>query len=247
VTLDTELLRISPGPLLVASDFDGTLAPIVAHPEDARGNERALRAMARLATHPRHTVAIVSGRRLDELQQLTGSPHGIELIGEHGNVQAGHETAPHPELPQLEAAVRAVVSSVDGAVVEVKKYSVAFHYRQVAEEDAVDALAELREVCARRPGVSMIEGKKVFEMGLTGRDKGDAVMNLATEIGADAVLFIGDDTTDETVFSRLGPGDVGVKVGEGPTSAGYRIDDVEAVADLLECLEGLASSLDQPD
>ena len=49
--------------------------------------------------------------------------------------------------------------------------------------------------------------------------KGAAIDTLRTRLGADAVLFVGDDVTDETAFVRLRPGDVGVKVGEGETAA----------------------------
>ena len=66
--------------------------------------------------------------------------------------------------------------------------------------------------------------------------KGAAIDTLRTRLGADAVLFVGDDVTDETAFARLRPGDVGVKVGEGETAAEYRVSTPEDVTDVLEAL-----------
>jgi len=66
--------------------------------------------------------------------------------------------------------------------------------------------------------------------------KGAAIDTLRGRLGADAVLFVGDDVTDETAFTRLRPGDVGVKVGEGDTAAEYRVGTPEDVTELLETL-----------
>jgi trehalose 6-phosphate phosphatase len=85
------------------------------------------------------------------------------------------------------------------------------------------------------------EGKKVFELHVTARNKGDAVAELKSATDADVVIFVGDDSTDESVFERLDAGDIGIKVGEGVTAAEFRIPDIEAVARLLEDLVGVLS------
>jgi trehalose-phosphatase len=83
----------------------------------------------------------------------------------------------------------------------------------------------------RHPEVGVIEGKKVVELTTAARTKGDAILELA---GGRPALYIGDDTTDETVFAVLGPLDVGIKVGEGETEAPYRVEDVDGVVTILE-------------
>ena len=93
--------------------------------------------------------------------------------------------------------------------------------------------------------ITVRHGKKVVELLLVTTDKGRALETVRGTVGAGAVLFLGDDITDENVFSRLGADHVGVKVGDGPTSAPHRVDDVEAVADLLERLDALAGGFDE--
>jgi len=89
---------------------------------------------------------------------------------------------------------------------------------------------------AQLPGVESTAGKAVLEMAVVQVSKGAAIDTLRTRLGADAVLFVGDDVTDETAFARLRPGDVGVKVGEGETAAEYRVSAPEDVTEVLETL-----------
>jgi trehalose 6-phosphate phosphatase len=85
-----------------------------------------------------------------------------------------------------------------------------------------------------------MEGKAVVELSVVEASKGAAVRALRERLGVDAVLFAGDDVTDETALSTLEPDrDVGVKVGEGPTAAAHRVADPEAVAALLTELADL--------
>jgi trehalose 6-phosphate phosphatase len=76
-------------------------------------------------------------------------------------------------------------------------------------------------------------------VAVTDADKGSAVRRLATEIGAQGVLYLGDDVTDEDVFRVLGADDVGIKVGAGETAAAHRVPDPPAVRALLEQLADL--------
>jgi trehalose 6-phosphate phosphatase len=82
-------------------------------------------------------------------------------------------------------------------------------------------------------GVDSTEGKAVIDLAVLKVSKGAAVDLLRERLRPDAVLFVGDDVTDETVFTRLRPGDVGIKVGEGDTAAAHRVDGPEDVAALL--------------
>ncbi len=225
------------GHLLVVSDFDGTLAPIAAHPGDAVPNPRALAALLRLASRPGVTVAVVSGRGRDDLDRILGPAPGVILVGEHGNDYGDHSDSVERGVPEIRSELESAAAAVPGSQLEVKRHSVAFHYRNARQEDADRVLGGLRRWAAGRANVTIIEGKKILELSVATRSKGDAVVDLIAESGAGRVLFIGDDTTDETVFAALRPGDIGVKVGPGDTAADYRVEDVEAVADLFESLD----------
>lgn len=88
----------------------------------------------------------------------------------------------------------------------------------------------------------MILGKEVVELLVGDGDKGTAIADRRRRVGATAVVFLGDDTTDEDVLRTLVAGDVGVKVGEGATAAEFRVDDPDGVADVLEALAGARSN-----
>jgi trehalose 6-phosphate phosphatase len=217
--------------LLVACDFDGTLAPIVNDPDDATVLPEALAALHRLGRLPRTTVAIVSGRLRRELVDRFGEDDFI-LVGEHG-ADSGSDAPPEPEsLTKAREIVDKVHRETPGSRIEHKTMSVVFHYRQV-EEDPEPALTELREAAAGLPDLEVMEGKAVLEISVPHDDKGDVILALRERFGADAILFLGDDVTDETVFPRLGPSDLGVKVGPEETAAGARVADPAEVGEFL--------------
>lgn len=220
--------------LLVACDFDGTLAPIVDDPDDATVLPEALAALHRLARLPRTTVAIVSGRLRRQLVDRFGENDFI-LVGEHG-ADSGRDAPPEPEsLSKAREIVDEVHRRTPGSRIEHKTMSVVFHYRQV-EEDPEPVLTELREAAGDLPDLEVMEGKAVLEISIPHEDKGDVVLALRERFGADAVLFLGDDVTDETVFPRLGPPDLGIKVGPGETAAAARVADPVEVAEFLASL-----------
>lgn len=246
--LERELERIAAAStLLVASDFDGTLSPIVNDPAIAAPLEPAVHALVALADLPGTHVAVVSGRGLDDLRSRARVPGHVHLIGGHGAEVA---SLPGLTLPPARAALRErllselarIAESAAGFVVEPKPASVAFHYRNAAPEAANRAVDRIRRLAARAEGVSVMEGKKVIELAVAEGDKGTALRRLARSLGADAVFYVGDDVTDEDAFAILGPDDLGIKVGEGPTAATVSIEDPAAVAAVLERLHHLRST-----
>ena len=90
------------------------------------------------------------------------------------------------------------------------------------------------------PGVHLRPGSKVVELSVLGANKGEALASLRQGASADAAVFIGDDVTDEDAFAvLLGPADLAVKVGPGPTRAPHRVADTGEVAEVLAVLAGL--------
>jgi len=224
--------------LLVASDFDGTLAEIVEDPDLATPLARSKAALEALAVMDGTTVAVISGRRRADLVERFDQARFI-LIGEHG---ADHGDGMGPESPALAAArqlVDDVARATPGSRVEHKTRSVGFHYRLVTEPDAV--VEDLRRRAATIGGLKVVNGKKIVELTDSPIDKGVALSDLKRETGADRVLFMGDDVTDETAFATLGPRDFGVHVGLGPSLANVTVPDPSTLADLIETLVALRS------
>jgi trehalose 6-phosphate phosphatase len=221
--------------LVVALDFDGTLAPIVAVPADARALPAALDAIHGLAALPGTTVVLVSGRALADLAAVSGLGPPVRLIGSHG-LEPDDDPVPlddaQPErLDRLNAEVDALVDGAPGVRTERKPAGVAVHVRGAAPDVGTRVLDALREGPAAAPGIVTTPGKAVLDLAVTDVNKGIALDRMR---GAAAVFFAGDDVTDETAFALLRPGDIGVKVGDGDTAATHRVADPTALAELLE-------------
>ena len=230
-------------------DYDGTLTPIVSHPEDAWLPESMRETLRSLAG--RVPVAILSGRDLDDVR---GRVHvdGIVYAGSHGFDIAGagglHRELGAAYLPVLGAAereLREALDEVPGAQLERKHFSVAAHYRNVNENDAVAVAQAVDAVAARHRELRQINGKKVYEL-LPDIDwnKGKAVLwlleTLELERGKAFPIFIGDDRTDEDAFSALKERGVGILVSEEPqtTAASYWLKNPEEVESFLQKIAG---------
>lgn len=214
--------------VLVGIDFDGTIAPIVDHPGDAVPDQRAVEVLTDLAERPDIEVAVVSGRSLDDLRLRLGDVPGATFVGEHGN-DIGFESIEDPLITEAAAMIDALAEGL-GATVERKPRSVTFHYRNLGEEEGEKALVRIRAWAQDRSELRILEGKKVIELSTATRNKGDVIRELA---GPASIIYIGDDITDESVFEILGPDDIGVKVGDGPTAATHRVADVDGVVKIL--------------
>ncbi len=233
------LARIARVPhLLITCDYDGTLAPIVENPSDAAPLPEAVAALRALANLPQTKVAVVSGRALRDLAVLSRLPSEIHLVGSHGSefdVGFVHQLGPEAtELrTRLQSTLRPLVAEHPGAHLEAKPASVAVHTRGADRQVAADLTEQIDAGPASWPGVQVTRGKEVIELSVVETDKGTALDTLRSQLGASAVLFIGDDVTDENGFAHLHGPDVGVKVGDGATRAGHRVADPLAVARLL--------------
>jgi trehalose-phosphatase len=239
--------------LLVATDFDGVVAPLQRDPLSVRPTEGVMDDLRALADLPGVAVALVSGRDLAMLTRLSGirADEPVTLIASHGaestsaavrSAMAGAAVEPEDRdrLALLRDEVEALVAERHPlARVELKAAGVVVHTRGLSRSEAEAALAEARGLGAAHDGVRVLEGKSVVELSISAADKGSALLALAEDVGADARVYLGDDVTDEDAFARLtAPTDVTVKVGEGATAARHRISDTAAVAafvaDLLE-------------
>jgi len=245
--LDERLNALAQVPvLLVASDYDGTVAPIVDDPSRARPHRESVVAMRMLSAMPQTHVAIISGRALRDLAELAGAPQDVHLVGSHGSeFDLDFATSLPPEAAKLRDhlldELKEIAGRGNGFHIETKPASVAFHFRNADEETAREAVEAVLQGPASTEGVFTKEGKKVVELGVVSTDKGTALETIRRRVGASAVIFFGDDDTDEDAFATLKGPDVAVKVGDGETVATYRVDGPHEVARVLARLSELRS------
>lgn len=230
--------------LLVAMDFDGTMAPLVDHAGDARALPRASAAFAGLAALPRTTTALISGRALESLRAVAFPPEDTLLIGSHGAevwMGPGSSTLVLDDgqrelLADVREVLEGIVEHAPGTLLEDKPAGVVLHTRLAAADVAADAVAAARAVLQDRPGVFLKTGNRVLETSVVHASKGDGISFLRQATGATAVVFAGDDTTDEDALGELVPGDLGVKVGLDFTQAEFRVESPVHVCEFLEAL-----------
>ena len=233
--------------LLVALDFDGTLAPFVDSPEKARALPEARLAVERLLEVSHTTVAFVSGRAVDSLQRASEAPMSVLLVGSHGAEYRFDGVDAHPSLDAedvkhvsaLRHAFAGFAEAHPGARIEQKPAGFAVHTRGLDEDSSFAAEDAARRIVADvYPEATVRDGKDVLEFSVLSATKGDAILHLRDYTGATAVLYAGDDVTDEDAFKVLVDGDLALKSGEGPTVAPFR---VEAPADVAAVLDRLAA------
>ncbi|RJQ82635.1 trehalose-phosphatase [Pseudonocardiaceae bacterium YIM PH 21723] len=244
IELRRALIEIARTPrLLVACDYDGTLAPIVEDPNAAHPNPESVRALRSLATLTATTTALISGRALRDLATLSRLPSEVLLVGSHGSeFDAGFVHDLQPEAKKLHerlcGELEKIISGAVGVHLETKPASIAVHVRRAEKAVGQPVLDAVRTGPATWDGVDVTEGKEVIELAVVQTDKGHALDVLRHQVAATAAIFIGDDVTDERAFKRLHGPDLGIKVGDGETLAEYRIADTEqcsiALAYLLE-------------
>jgi trehalose-phosphatase len=242
--------------ILLAMDFDGTLAPIVEDPDAAEPIPLAVDAIKALAGLPHTHVAVISGRPLDELRRLIDHLEGVALVGSHGaeidesdlvadDDQLGPVGDDDDLLDDAEAqllayvrdAVEDIVETHPGTVLEEKPAAVVLHTRRADREAAIAATSDCLQGPGSWPDVHVLRGKEVVELAVTDVTKGRALRRLRSDLGLEAggVFFAGDDTTDERAFAVLDDdaGDVTVKVGSGRTAARHRVAGPRDLAELL--------------
>ncbi|MCH9687941.1 MAG: trehalose-phosphatase [Deltaproteobacteria bacterium] len=227
-------------------DYDGTLTPVRARPQDAVLADDTRQLIRRLAE--RCFVAVVTGRGLADVQAQVDLP-SIVYAANHGLEISGPAIAfeVDPSLRATFAALRpevdALVEGIEGVVVEHKGFSIAIHFR-LAPPDRVDALlAGVDAIEAAHPTLRKGTGKKVVELRpALDWHKGAAVRWLCEQLAARGPrprpLMLGDDRTDEDALQVVREDGVGIFVGQPQwiTAAHYSLRDPAAVAQLLERL-----------
>jgi trehalose 6-phosphate phosphatase len=256
-----------PAHAIVALDFDGTLAPIVADPADARAHPGAVPALVRLAPHL-DSVALITGRPTAAAVAyggLAGVPglQRLVVLGHYGlerwEASRGEVVAPPTAagVAAARAALPGLLSSVGapaGTWIEDKGSSVAVHTRRTADPDAaLDLLRGPVLELAARHGLAVEPGRLVLELRPPGMDKGRALTAYVRERGATTVVFAGDDLGDLAAFAAVDAlrraGLAGLKVCSGSaevTELAQRADlVVPGPEGVVAFLETLADALER--
>jgi trehalose 6-phosphate phosphatase len=237
-----DALLADPGHALIATDFDGTLAPIVPRPSDARAYPGAVPALVALAKAV-GTVAVITGRAPANVVRLGGleAVPGLIVLGHYGwqRWQDGELTEPEAG-PAVEAARAALpgllreTGAPEGTSIEDKTHALAVHTRGTADPEA--ALRGLRDPIgelAGRLGLAAEPGRFVIELRPPGVDKGTALTSLVAERAATSVLFCGDDLGDLPAFAAVRALRADGTPGCAVASASPESPQVVAAADLV--------------
>ena len=218
---------------MLAFDFDGTLAPIVARPDDAKVSSAIAQQLKQLCLL--RPVAIITGRAIADVAPRLGfEPHFI--IGNHGAEDPARPLPPQSmvSLDALRARIALMHGQLAaaGVVVEDKIYSMALHYRLARDREA--ALACIDTLLGHiDPHLATFGGKCVVNVVVAeAPDKGDALNSLVQRCGVQAAVFVGDDLNDEAVFESAPPHWLTVRIGrDDPRSrATYFLDGHAEVA-----------------
>lgn len=221
--------------VLLAFDYDGTLAPLAPTPAAARMRAETRRRLARISD--RYPCVVISGRPLDDLVKRMSRIPVWYLFGNHGFEPRAGSAEHAARVDDWVHRLNAQLPAQRGLVIEHKKYSVTLHYRHVRNKrrvveaigNAVRQLADVRTI----GGVKAIN---LLPRG--GADKGIAVQRARRMFGCDKVIYVGDDATDEDAFTSAPPERLlSIRVGaRGATRAQYRLHSQRDVDQFLQRL-----------
>lgn len=228
--------------MILLLDYDGTLVPIVEHPDRAKIGREEKKLLIKLSEQ--HTVAIVTGRDIESFRRVFGKiPDSIYVISSHGSKVFRNEalvkefsSGKIPDLGELMEKIK----DMKGVFVEKKEGCFALHYRGY-RGDEEEVRKVFRDFVVKHPPRKVIEGKKVLEALYTDQDKGRAVadfLRLTGWNGREPVIYIGDDVTDLYAFRKVKElGGTALFVGEEkPPEADGVLRDVQEVYSFLRKL-----------
>jgi trehalose 6-phosphate phosphatase len=229
--------------LAIFLDFDGTLVGLRRRPGDVRVPERVQRILQRLTQHPNVSIAIVSGRRLRDLQNMIAL-EGVRSFGLHGAEQKGRKPAlakvTRLALSSAKRETRHQLGVLPGIWLEDKISSLAIHYRGARPAIVREANGTLLRILAPlRRSLCVINGEKVWEiLPREFAGKGAAVTGLLEQMPRRTVaVYVGDDLSDESAFAVL-QNQITVQVGRKRGShARFRLRNHTEVLRFLSRLE----------
>ncbi|CAN5826217.1 hypothetical protein BH09VER1_BH09VER1_41910 [soil metagenome] len=232
--------------ILLACDFDGTVAPIAATPHDAKLPENTHALLRKLSSCEGITLAFVSGRELADLKSKVNL-EGVTYCGNHGMEietpdlywENSEALSYRPNLSSAIDQLKRQSADMEGVLIEDKRFTASVHWRLASPDDREQLRASVRDVLKLHPDLRLTYGKAVWEIRPpVASNKGTALSFLLrkTELAAVDAVFLGDDHTDESAFQALEEGFT-IRVGTvSDTKARFRAENVADAAGLLFCL-----------
>lgn len=235
------LLQVASTECLLAFDFDGTLAPIVASRDAAQMRPSTRRLFERVCE--RYPVAVISGRSRTDVASRLGEARVPWVVGNHGLEPGGEMRRLERVIARARPLLEAALADVRGVDVEDKRYSLAIHYRlHRSKREARAAIA--RAIASLPDATRVIAGKLVVNVvPADAPNKGDALLALRARAKADVAIYVGDDVTDEDVFVLDEPGSLlSARIGRSVRSAApyYLRDQSEMDALLAQFIDARA-------
>lgn len=234
----TRLADFASSNVLLAFDYDGTLAPIVPNPRTARMRPTTRRLLT-AAAH-RYPCAVISGRSRRDLITRVGKVPLFHLSGNHGLEPWAENAAYREKIQAWVKSLRGALGAHPGVVVEDKIYSVTVHYRQAQHRQR--ALPAIAAAVAALKGARSLGGTDAVSLVPHGAPtKGAALERTRRLLACDTAIYVGDDQTDEDAFSaahahRL----LAIRIGQRRGSkARYRLNNQPEIDDLLRALVAL--------
>ena len=227
-------------------DYDGTLVQFESNPEEARPDEDLLNLLKKISADKKNELVIISGRDRNTLEKWVGDIN-VSLVAEHG-VEIRENGNPWEIIEKLSAdwkkEIRPILDryaeKTPRSFVEEKKYSLAWHYRNSGlilgtsrKRELVGVLAEV----ASSFDLQILEGNKVIEIKSARINKGKITSRFVAKDNWDFILAMGDDTTDEDIFTVLPERAYSIKVGLGHSQAKFNFKSIKDVRPLLRELK----------
>lgn len=234
--------------VLLGLDYDGTLTPIVDDPRRAALPPETREVLGILAGRPAISVAIISGRALDDLRTcvavenlIYSGNHGFDISGPGLRFVEATAVAEQEGLSELAQTLAVRLQSIAGVIVENKTLSISIHFRCVAAHQLQSLRRILEDTVAEgKHRLRLTQGHKVIEIRpLVDWHKGQALRWIQDQLGQREalVLYVGDDETDEDAFYTLQDA-ITIKVGDpSDTSANYHLESPDNVREFLCWLE----------
>lgn len=238
-------------PLLLLLDFDGTLAPIAKLPKEAKLPEETKKILLKLSQKPNFYLSVISGRELSDIKAkinlpniIYGGNHGLEgeMFGEKFYFPIGKETL--LIFKKIKEQFNKIASQFKGVFIEDKTLTLSFHYRLVNKQSVPKIIPLISKILGpfiKKGLISTLKGKMVIDViPKVNWSKGLFARLIINKISArtktnPAVIFIGDDSTDETVFRAL-KNDITISVGKHGSFAKYYLKNTAQTADFLKHL-----------